>query len=184
MKFKIVREVSVNKEKYNQLINDVKVLRSTVIEFSITIEGIISEILIDYLGNDSTKNILEKHLFSDALDFDKKISLFNALNKDLLPKTKNDTRIGGKLLYIKKLRNFMAHSSIHAPPGFIDNYNGELIEFSSFTQKEENVIIKVYKNKIIEDENLKIYNSKLFYETCKLVTKQLSEIHNKIIDVD
>jgi hypothetical protein len=175
-----MEEKLCNKAKYNQLLEDVRILRSTVIEYAITIEQIISEILIDYIGNNLTKNILEKHLFSDALNFDQKITLFNALNKDLLPKVKSELKVGNKLLYIKKLRNFMAHCSIHAPNNFIDNYDGQLIEFGSFTQKEEHVIVKVYIGKIAEDEKLKTYNSELFYETCKSVIDHLLEIHKQI----
>lgn len=175
-----MKEVSVDKAKYNKLMSDVRELRSTVVEYAITIEQIISEILIDYIGNDLTKNILEKHLFSDALDFDKKIMLFNALNKKLLPKINDDYKVNDKLGYIKSLRNFMAHCNVHTPPNFIDNYDGEFIEFGSFTQREEHVIVKVYRSKNNEDMKTKIYSAELFYETCKSVIKHLLEIHDKL----
>ncbi|MFV8441857.1 hypothetical protein [Flavobacterium sp. LB2P44] len=176
-----MRQISVSKEKYSELMNDVKILRSTVVEFAITIEQIISEILIDYIGTQSTKNILEKHLFSDVLDFDKKISLFNALNKNsLLPKVEDGYKVADKLLYIKMLRNYMAHCSIHNSVDFIDNYNRECIEFGSFTQRDEHVIIKVYLGKNIEDLKSKIYSAELYYETCKSVINHLLLIHKQL----
>lgn len=175
-----MKEVSVDKAKYNKLMSDVRELRSTVVEFAITIEQIISEILIDYLGNDLTKKIIEKHLFSDALDFDKKIMLFNALNKKLLPKINGDYKVGDKLGYIKSLRNFMAHCNVHTPPNFIDNYDGDYILFGSYTQREEHVVVTIYKNIIVEDMKTKIYSAELFYETCKSVIKHLLEIHDKL----
>ena len=176
-----MKEISVNKAKHKQLLEDVKNLRSTVVEFAITIESIISEILIDFLGNDSTKSIFEKHLFSDVLAFDKKISLFNALYKDLLPKEESNINIPETLNYIKMLRNYMAHCSIHAPEGFIDNYEGEMIEFGSFTQKEEHVVIKVYKSEVVEDMKKKIYSSEMFYSKCKAVITELVALHKRIV---
>lgn len=176
-----MKEVKVNKAKKEQLLNDVKELRFKVIEFAITIESIISEILIDFIGTEKTKNILEKHLFSDVITFEKKICLFNALNKkDLIPKTVKVNEISGSLDYIKNLRNFMAHCSIHAPDGFIDKYSGEFLEFTSFTQKDEQVIVKVYKGKVTENVKNKIYSSESFYEKCKLVVEGLVDIHNQI----
>ena len=176
-----MKEVSVTKIKYKQLLDDVRNLRSTVVEYAITIENIISEILIDFLGNDSTKSIFEKHLFSDVLAFDKKIMLFNALYKDLLPKTETKINIPETLGYVKMLRNYMAHCSIHAPDVFIDNYTGEWIEFGSFTQKDEHVVVKVYKSKIDEDMKKRIYSSELFYEKCKIVIEELLSLHDRII---
>jgi hypothetical protein len=177
-------EIKVNKAKNEQLLNDVKELRYKVIEFAITIENIISEILIDFIGTEKTKNILEKHLFSDVITFEKKICLFNALNKkNLIPKTKKVNEISSSIGYIKNLRNFMAHCSIHAPDGFIDNYRGEFLEFTSFTQKDEQVIVKVYKKKVAENEKDKIYSSESFYEKCKLVIEGLVDIHNQILNL-
>ena len=74
----------INAQNYLAMMERAKDFRFVAIDSAITIESLISTILTEFLGTVSTKETLQKHLFSDVLTFEKKIVLFSSLNKKRL----------------------------------------------------------------------------------------------------
>lgn len=62
----------INSKNYLVMMERAKDFRFVSIDSAITIESMISSILIKFISTESTKETLEKHLFSDVLTFEKK----------------------------------------------------------------------------------------------------------------
>ena len=87
--------------------------RCQIIDSAVISETLISEILTELISTTKTRNPIKKHLFTNRLTFEIKIDLFNSLNKNkAFEPHMSDTSINKDLVYIRKLRNLMAHSRI------------------------------------------------------------------------
>lgn len=137
----------IYKKNYNSIVEKANLFRFRAIESAIQIEAILSENLIDFLSNESTRKSIEKHLFSDAVTFDRKVILFNSFNKlHLFKPTAENTTLNNDLIYIQKLRNYMAHSVLNTTEEAVMAYNEREISFISFTEKgKKEVIVQFYE---------------------------------------
>lgn len=125
-----------------------KQFRFDVIDSAITIEAAISQILIDTLATEKTRKSIDKYLFSDTLTFDKKITLFNSFLKDkVFDQIELSKTLSGDLVYIKNLRNLMAHSILDTSVEFMDIYNNTHVKFKSYTDKGIKDIIVMFYDK-------------------------------------
>ena len=69
-------------ENLTKLENAANDYRTRVISTAISVELMISQILINFFGfTKDVKDSVNTYLFSDTLTFEKKISLFNSLHK-------------------------------------------------------------------------------------------------------
>jgi hypothetical protein len=129
-------------EKYAEMV------RFRSIESAIIVERLISNILVEFIGNEKTKKSLEKHLFYDTLTFDQKINLFNSLNKAKFFYNNYNKELNSDLVKMKVIRNYMAHSMIYTDNEFLERYNGREIQFKSYTSREmiSNITFKIYEN--------------------------------------
>lgn len=108
-------------------------IRGLIIDRTISIEAAISEVLINLLSNEKTKNSIDKYLFSDTLTFDNKIKLFNSLFKANAFTFEGDgCKIGESLEIIRKVRNLMAHSILNTSLEFIEKTDFKIIEYLSY----------------------------------------------------
>lgn len=111
-------------------------IRAIIIDLTITIESVISEILLDTLSTQKTRDSIERHLLSNVLTFDQRINLFNSfVNHGAFDPIKIDIRLSSNLSYIRKIRNLMAHSMLDTSIDFIDTFDGKSIRFKSFTSE-------------------------------------------------
>mgnify|MGYP003624567982 CR=1 FL=1 len=130
-------------EKYAQM------ARLHSIEGAIIVERIISNILLNYLSNEKSKESLEKYLFYDTLSFDQKINLFNSLNKaGAFNDDGYNKELNSDLVKIKNIRNFMAHSMLHTSFDILENFNGIEIKFKSYTSRNmiSDITFRIYNN--------------------------------------
>lgn len=166
----------INSENYLILVERAKDFRFIAIDSAITIESMISAILIKFISTDSTKETLEKHLFSDVLTFEKKIILFSSFNKKkLFYPTIEDKNLNSNLDYIKILRNLMAHSVLHTGENIINNFNKKEMKFISFTEKNNKEIIVKFYEPNDEPEKL-IFSHNVLIKKCNETFKSLSSI--------
>lgn len=151
----------INSENYSKIIEIATEFRFRAIEASINLETFISEVLIEYLGDEDTKEILRKHLFSDATTFDRKVSIFCALHKKkLFSAIKEDSFIGEDLDVIKYLRNFMAHANLDTRKESINNFDNESVKFVSFKERGvREITLKLYSKEDSMKDNLFSYNA-------------------------
>lgn len=166
----------INSENYLVMMERAKDFRFVAIESAITIESMISSILIKFISTESTKETLEKHLFSDVLTFEKKIVLFSSLNKKkLFEPTIDDKNLNSNLAYIKVLRNLMAHSALHTDKNVINNFNQKEMKFISFTEKNNKEIIVKFYEMNDEPEKL-IFSHSVLVKKCNETFESLSSI--------
>lgn len=151
---------NIYKKNYISILEKANLFRFKAIESAIQIEAILSENLIDFLSNESTRESIEKHLFSDAVTFDRKLILFNSFNKrHLFKPTAENTTINNDLIYIQKLRNYMAHSVLNTTDEAIMSYNEKEISFISFTEKgKKEVTVQFYEKTDNPDKLIFSYN--------------------------
>lgn len=168
----------INNENYLEMIERAKDFRFIAIDSAITIESIISAILIKFLSTNSTRETLEKHLFSDVLTFEKKVVLFSSFNKKkLFEPTINDKNLNNNLAYIKLLRNLMAHSELHTDKNAINNFNQKEMKFISFTEKNNKEIIVKFYETSDEPEKL-IFSHNVLVKKCNDTFNSLFAILN------
>ena len=169
---------NINNENYLEMVQRAKDFRFMAIDSAITIESIISTILIKFLSTDSTKETLEKHLFSDVLTFEKKVILFSSFNKKkLFEPTIYDKNLNNNLAYIKVLRNLMAHSALHTDRNVINNFNKKEIKFISFTEKNnKEIIVKFYE--MSDDPEKLIFSHNVLVKKCNDTIDSLFSILN------
>ena len=176
----------INSQNYLAMMEKAKDFRFTAIDSAITIESLISAILIEFLGTESTRETLEKHLFSDVLTFEKKIVLFSSLNKrKLFEPTIENKDLNNNLAYIKLLRNLMAHSALHTDKEVINNFNNREMKFISFTEKNnKEIIVKFYEMTDEPEKLIFSYNVlvKRFNETFEALDSILKWVVNKNIE--
>lgn len=166
----------INSQNYLAMIEKAKDFRFIAIDRAITIESIISAILIEFLSTDTTKETLEKHLFSDVLTFEKKIVLFSSFNKKkLFEPTIENKDLNNNLTYIKLLRNLMAHSLLHTDKNVINNFNHREMKFISHTEKNNKEIIVKFYEKTDEPEKL-IFSYNVLVRKCNETLNALSSI--------
>lgn len=111
-------------------------IRAIIIDLTITIESVISEILLDTLSTKKTRGSIERHLLSNVLTFDQRINLFNSFVKHgAFDPIKIDNSLSSNISYIRKIRNLMAHSMLDTSIDFIDIFDGKSIRFKSFTSE-------------------------------------------------
>lgn len=154
-----------------------ELIRSKAINGAVIIESMISEILINFIGTDQTREIISKNLFSDVLTFDQKIILFNSLNKKKLfkPSVENKT-LNSDLVYVKALRNYMAHSILFNDDNEVRRDNKKELFFVAFTQRENDKKIQVnlYSNEYNLEKNIFSYH--FLIEVFNRATDELLEI--------
>jgi hypothetical protein len=149
---------NIDSEKYISLIEKAKEYRFLAIEAAIDIETIISDILINFIGNEETKDVLGKYLFSDAITFERKVILFNSLNKKKLFQNINENKtLNGDIDYIKNLRNLMAHSKLDTQKETINTSNGIDVKFISFTEKNNKEITVKFNNEMSDEPEKLIF---------------------------
>ncbi|WP_163712669.1 hypothetical protein [Mangrovibacterium lignilyticum] len=136
-------------------------IRSSIIDRTITIEAIISELLINLLSTEKTRQSIDKYLFSDTLTFDQKIKLFNSLRKaNIFDFHGNGKDIGKNLDFIKNLRNTMAHSMLNSSDEFLEKTDLKTIEYVSFTDKGT-ITVRIIIESDVENQNDKEYGENL-----------------------
>lgn len=166
----------ISSQNYLAMMEKAKDFRFVAIDSAITIESLISTILIEFLGTVSTKETLQKHLFSDVLTFEKKIVLFSSLNKKkLFEPTIEDKNLNNNLTYIKLLRNLMAHSVLHTDKDAINNFNQREMKFISFTEKN-NKEIKVKFYEMNDEPEKLIFSHNVLVKKCNETFEALSSI--------
>lgn len=136
--------------------------RFNSIEKAIVIERMISNILVNYLGNEQSKRSLEKYLFYDTLTFDQKINLFNSLNKaKVFNATKNNELLNSDLVKLKTIRNYMAHSMVYNDIDFLNKYDGKEIKFKSYTSKNmvSDITFRIYDKEDNVEKLIFSYNA-------------------------
>jgi hypothetical protein len=171
---KIMEEI--NSQNYLAMMERAKDFRFMAIDSAITIESLISSILIEFLGTESTKETLQKHLFSDVLTFEKKIVLFSSLNKKkLFEPTIENKNLNNDLAYIKLLRNLMAHSALHTDKDQINNFNQREMKFISFTEKN-NKEIKVKFYEMTDEPEKLIFSHNVLAKKCNATFEALGLI--------
>lgn len=158
-----------------------KMARLHSIESAIIVERIISNILVNFLGNKKSKESLEKHLFYDTLTFDQKINLFNSLNKANVFDSKFNKELNSDLVKIKTIRNYMAHSSIHTNYEILENFDEIEIIFKSYTSRGmvSDIIFKIYG--IEDDVDNLIFSINGVAHRYKRVFDWLNQILAKVI---
>ena len=168
----------INNENYLEMRERAKDFRFIAIDSAITIESLISAILIKFLSTNNTRETLEKHLFSDVLTFEKKVVLFSSFNKKkLFEPTINDKELNNNLAYIKVLRNLMAHSELHTDKDVINNFNKKELKFISFTEKSNKEIIVKFYEMSDEPEKL-IFSHNVLIKKCNDTLNSLFAILN------
>jgi hypothetical protein len=122
-------------------------IRAIIIDITITIESVISEILLDTLSTQKTRDSIERHLLSNVLSFDQRITLFSSFVKHgAFDPITIDNNLSANLSYIRKIRNLMAHSMLDTSIDFIETFDGESICFKSFTAEgTKNTVIRLGK---------------------------------------
>uniref|UniRef100_UPI00404B2D89 hypothetical protein n=1 Tax=Flavobacterium sp. TaxID=239 RepID=UPI00404B2D89 len=153
----------LTKEDYSDYERMTYECRSRSIDAAISVENIISEILIRLFGTEKTKTSIEKYLFSDSLTFDAKIKLFNSLKKNnVFDELINDKFISDDLSYLQKVRNYMAHSSQLINSEILNSYNQKEVHFVSFTEKGTKEIVFYFFNKEDNHQELNFSLNVLF----------------------
>lgn len=136
-------------------------IRALIIDRTITIESIISELLINLLSTDKTRHSIDKYLFSNALEFEKKIKLFNSLRKAEVFEFDGDDRdIGKNLDFIIKLRNIIAHSMLNTSEEFLAQTDFRNIVYVSFTDKGT-ITLKIVLNSNLDKDKANEYGENL-----------------------
>ena len=152
-------------------------VRYRAIDGAIIIERMISNALVNCLGNEKTKKSLEKYLFYDTLTFDQKINLYNSLNKAGAFNSEDNKELNSDLVKVKTVRNYMAHSIEHNKKSFLDKYDGSEIMFKSFTSKNMISLIKFRIYDENEDMDNLIFSFKALDLRIDRIIKSLEEIH-------
>lgn len=172
---------NINHDNFDLIERNVKEFRYVAIENAILIESMISTILTNFLGTNSTRKVLSKHLFSDAITFEKKVILFSALNNEkVFEPTIGDKELNRNLDYIKKLRNLMAHSQTDTSSETINKLNNNEQRFFSYTQKGEIEIVIKFNFDTSDDPKNNIYSYNVLIEKINKTTDALLRIINSL----
>lgn len=170
---------NINNDNFDLIEKDVKEFRYVVIENAILIESMISTILTNFLGNELTKKVLHKHLFSDAITFEKKVILFSALNNEkVFAPTIGNKELNRDLDYIKKLRNLMAHSQTDISSEIINKLYKNELKFFSYTQKGEIEIVVKFNFDTSDEPQNNIYSYNVLIDKINKSTDALLQIIN------
>lgn len=142
-------------KKLNELERISSNIRGLIIDRTISIEAAISQILIDLLSNDKTRDSIDKYLFSDTLTFDSKIKLFNSLFKAKAFTYEGDGRkIGESLDIIRNVRNLIAHSMLNTSIEFLEKTDLKTVEYFSYRERGVSVLKIIIGGDDYDDKNL------------------------------
>lgn len=156
--------------------------RVEVLNIAVNAEFLISQILINFFGTrEEVKSSVRKYLFSDTLTFEKKINLFNSLHKKevFIDSTKE---VRSDLMYLKKLRNYMAHSELAFNfKEYEKESDQNFLTFISFNERKGEEIIRVNLEGVEEDPDRNIFSRYILYKKQNNLRKKLGVIYNSLL---
>jgi hypothetical protein len=135
------------KLKLNEMERQSEVVRGRIIDAAITIENEVSIALTDFFAKESAAGLFDKYIMSDTLDFNKKKEILCSLikNNELIVKNHYEN-FGSDLQLIQELRNIIAHTTLCSTNEFVEQFDGSIMKYVSFTrkfwQKEITILLK------------------------------------------
>ncbi|MBU0487642.1 MAG: hypothetical protein KKA07_00065 [Bacteroidetes bacterium] len=157
--------------------------RGKIISGTISIEAVLSEILIDLISTEQTRSCFAKHLFSDAITLETKVNLFCSLNKKKAFLMQNENcNLNNDLKYIQIIRNRIAHSLLDTSQEFINQFDNSFVKYKSFTTEGE-YDLYIYYTDVEENPGKRIYNAKEIFKKINRTLISLAEIQEKLISV-
>jgi hypothetical protein len=150
--------------------------RCQIIDSAVISETLISEILTELISTPKTRSPIKKHLFSNRLTFEIKIDLFNSLNKSkAFEPHMTDKSINKDLVYLRKIRNLMAHSRIDTADEAKTLFKQEKIRFFSITSDGLKPVIINFKGNTDDHEKL-IFSQEVFIPKMMAINTRLASL--------
>lgn len=159
---------------YISMVDISEIVRGRIIDATITIENLISNVLKDFFAKPERAEIFDKYIMSDMLTFDqKKLILSSLIKYDEIKLENIYSEFSNDLQIMQDLRNIIAHTILMTTQNEIMSFNGSQLKYLSFSRKNwEKQITILLKSENKENENIKnsIYSFSAFIDRAEKIS--------------
>lgn len=119
-------ENSYNEENIILIREDSEKIRGRILETAVTVEFLISKILVEYFADESKKGDFFRYIVSDKITFDTKKYILASLKKEgKIPADTFYKELIEDLEYIQIIRNLVAHTILFLEQNYVNSYSRE-----------------------------------------------------------
>jgi hypothetical protein len=169
-----------NEEKINLIREDSEKIRGRILETTITVEFLISKILVEYFAEESKKNDFFRYIVSDKITFDTKKYILASLKKEgKIPADTFYKELIGDLEYIQIIRNLVAHTILYLDPNYVNSYSRKKTTLNYTGTKNYGKQIIIYHEDVEEDLKNLIYS---FPKITNTINRIISGLENCVAE--